>query len=59
MSNGVSNVIPFIEEIQPNHSKPNSTRSKYHTDNAIDNIRNIGNGVYNKELWLVDLEGFE
>lgn len=46
----VGKEIPFMEEIQWNHSNPNYSKSKYYSDNVEDNNRNIEKEFGNKEL---------
>ena len=50
MSYIVDKKIPFIEEIQSNHSKPYCFRSKCHSNNVVDNNRNIGNRLNTTKL---------
>lgn len=55
--NMVSKEISITEDSQPNHSNPTRSRSEYYCDNTVDNNRNIGNGLGDKDLWLDNFEG--
>lgn len=50
VDNKVGNEVSFTEEIQPNYSNHNCTKSKYYCNNYINNNRNIRIRMSEKKL---------